>query len=179
MSEQLRTDNKPKENARPRHNRRPVLIGMLVGVVIGVVLCGVAVVTAMPRMMIVTQESQLSFDETVAALEKAIADKGWVVSTVADMNKSMAKHGVAFGPRVKLVKLCHPEYAKSILTTDRYVSTLMPCTFSVWEGDDGKVYLSKMNMGLMAKMFGGNIAKVMGGSVARDEHAILSGIVRD
>jgi hypothetical protein len=34
--------------------------------------------------------------------------------------------------------------------------------FCVWEDDDGKVYLSKMNLTLMAKMFGGNIAKVMG-----------------
>ena len=163
----------------PAHGKRGLLIGGLVGVAVGVVLCGTAVVWAMPRMMIVTQESQLGFEETVAALEKKIPEHGWVVSTVSDMNKSMAKHGVEFGPRVKLVKLCKPEYAKSVLTTDRHVSTLMPCTFAVWEGDDGKVYLSKMNMPLMAKMFGGNIAKVMGGSVARDEHAILSGIVQN
>jgi uncharacterized protein (DUF302 family) len=91
----------------------------------------------------------------------------------------MAKHGVEFDPRVKLVKLCKPEYVKSVLTTDRYVAPLMPCSFAVWEGDDGKVYLSKMNMGLMAKMFGGNIADVMGGKVVKDERAILSGIVRD
>ena len=56
---------------------------------------------------------------------------------------------------------------------------MMPCTFSVWEGDDGKVYLSKMNMALMAKMFGGNIAKVMGGNVAKDEERILSGLLKD
>ncbi len=154
-------------------------VGSALGLVVGALLCTVVIVGAMPKMMIVTQESQLGFDETVAALEEAIPAQGWVVSTVSDMNKSMAKHGVEFGPRVKLVKLCKPEYAKSVLTTDRHVSTLMPCTMAVWEGDDGKVYLSKMNMPLMAKMFGGNIAKVMGGSVARDEHAILSGIVQD
>ncbi|HPC96062.1 MAG TPA: hypothetical protein PLU87_14035 [Sedimentisphaerales bacterium] len=39
--------------------------------------------------------------------------------------------------------------------------------------------MPKMNMPLMARMFGGTIAKVMGGSVARDEHAILSGIVKN
>jgi uncharacterized protein (DUF302 family) len=159
--------------------RKPLLVGLLLGVAAGAVLCGAAVVTAMPRMMIVTQESRLGFDETVAALEEAIPARGWVVSTVADMNKSMAKHGVEFGPRVKLVKLCKPEYAQSVLTTDRHVSTLMPCTFAVWEGDDSKVYVSKMNMSLMAKMFGGNIAKVMGGNVARDERAILAGIVQN
>ncbi|RKY04309.1 MAG: DUF302 domain-containing protein, partial [Planctomycetota bacterium] len=82
-------------------------------------------------------------------------------------------------PRVKLIKLCNAEHAKSVLTTDRWVSCLMPCTMAVWEGDDGKVYLSEMNMGLMAKMFGGNIAKVMGGSVAREEKQILSGLLKD
>jgi uncharacterized protein (DUF302 family) len=158
---------------------RPALLYVLIGLVAGASLTGAALVTAMPKMMIVTQESQLGFDETVAALEKAIPAEGWVVSTVTDMNKSMAKHGVEFGPRVKLVKLCKPEYAQSVLRTDRHVSTLMPCTIAVWEGDDGKVYLSKMNMGLMAKMFGGNIAHVMGGRVVQDEHAILAGIVQN
>ncbi len=166
-------------NNNAKNTHRHTLLFIAIGLVAGVVLTGAAIVTAMPKMMIVTRESQLGFDETVAALEKAIPANGWVISTVSDMNKSMAKHGVEFGPRVKLVKLCKPEYAKSVLTTDRNVSTLMPCTLAVWEGDDGKVYLSKMNMSLMAKMFGGNIANVMGGSVARDEHAILSGIVQN
>jgi len=177
MSHKQETTQECNESKSP--NRKPLLVGLFLGAVAGAVLCGAAVVTAMPRMMIVTQESRLGFDETVAALEEAIPEKGWVVSTVSDMNKSMAKHGVEFGPRVKLVKLCKPEYAQSVLTTDRHVSTLMPCTFSVWEGDDGKVYVSKMNMSLMAKMFGGNIARVMGGSVAQDEHAMLAGIVGD
>ncbi len=159
--------------------RRPFLLGAMLGVAFGVVLCAAVILGAMPKMMIVIQESRLGFDETVDALERAIPAHGWVVSSVLDMNQSMAKHNVQFGPRVKLVKLCNPEHAKSVLTTDRYVSTLMPCTMAVWEGDDDKVYLSRMNMPLMARMFGGNIAKVMGGSVARDEHAILSGIVRD
>jgi uncharacterized protein (DUF302 family) len=162
-----------------RRRGKSLAVGALVGIAAGAVLCGLVMFTTMPSLMIVTHESALGFDETVAALEKAIADHDWVVSSVNDMNKSMAKHGVEFGPRVKLVKLCKPEYAQSVLTTDRHVSTLMPCSFAVWEGDDGKVYLSKMNMGLMAKMFGGNIAKVMGGKVARDEQAMLAGIVKD
>jgi len=160
-------------------SRRSWLVAGGIGIMVGALLCGSAIVIAMPRMMIVTQESQLGFEETVATLERAIPARGWVVSTVMDMNQSLARHGVEFGPRVKLVKLCKAEYAKSVLMTDRYVSTLMPCTIAVWENDEGRVFLSKMNMPLMAKLFGGNIARVMGGNVARDEHAILSGIVRD
>jgi uncharacterized protein (DUF302 family) len=161
-------------------NHRNIWLSGLAGLAVGFVLCGVVVFTVMPSLMIVTAESTMGFDETVAALEKRIPEHGWVISgdKPIDMNKSLAKHGVAFEPRVKLVKLCKAEYAKSVLTTDRHVSTMMPCTFSVWEGDDGKVYLSKMNMGLMAKMFGGNIAKVMGEKVVHDEEEILQGLLR-
>jgi len=172
------SEQQPQGMKKSFHHKS-LVTGGLIGVLAGVVVCGLVVFAALPSLMIVTHESELGFDETVAALEKSIKANDWVVSTVSDMNKSMAKHGVEFGPRVKLVKLCKPEYAKSVLTTDRHVSTLMPCSFAVYEGDDGKVYLSKMNMGLMAKMFGGNVAKVMGGSVARDEKAMLAGIVRD
>jgi hypothetical protein len=49
---------------------------------------------------------------------------------------------------------------------------------AVWEGDDGEVYLSKINMGLMAKMFGGNISKVMGKKVVDDENKILEGLLK-
>jgi len=94
------------------------------------------------------------------------------------MNKAMAKHGVTFKPRVKLVKLCKADYAKSVLTTDRHVSCMMPCSMAVWESDDGKVYLSEMNMGLMAKMFGGNVAKIMGGKVVHDEEQMLEGLLK-
>jgi uncharacterized protein (DUF302 family) len=178
MNEQQETVSRGPGKKSSGHSRKSLVVGVLVGMVAGAILCGGAIVAAMPSMMIVTKESRLDFDETVAALEKSVADHGWVVSTVMDMNKSMATHGVEFGPRVKVVKLCNPEYAKTVLATDRHVSTLMPCSLAVWEGDDGKVYLSKMNMGLMAKLFGGNIAEVMGEKVVKDERAMLSGIVK-
>ena len=158
-------------------SKKIILCGV-VGLIIGILLTIITIVAVMPSMMIVTKETSLGFDETVTALEKSIVENGWVISTIMDMNKSMAKHGVEFTPRVKLIKLCKPEYAKSVLETDRHISTMMPCTFSVWEGNDGKVYLSKMNMGLMAKIFGGNVAKVMGGDVAREEEIMLSGVLK-
>jgi len=161
-------------------NSKKWVIG-LIGGVIGFVLCGVVMFSVMPSLMIVTKESKLGFDETVAALEKRIPEHGWVIpgGKPIDMNASLAKNGVTFKPRVKLVKLCKAEYAESVLTTDRHVSCLMPCTMAVWEGDDGKVYLSEMNMSLMAKMFGGNIAKIMGGKVVHDEEAMLEGLLKN
>jgi uncharacterized protein (DUF302 family) len=54
---------------------------------------------------------------------------------------------------------------------------MMPCTMAIWEADDGKVYLSEMNMSLMAKMFGGNVAKVMGVKVVQNEEEIIQGLL--
>ena len=160
-------------------SRNTILISAAAGLAAGVILTAAAIVTIMPSMMIQTHPSRLDFNQTVSTLKKNIIDSGWVISTVSDMNRSMARHNVEFGPRVKLIKLCKPEYAKSILETDRYISTMMPCTFSVWEDKGGQVYLSKINMGLMARMFGGNIARIMGGKVAKEEHKMLSGIIME
>ena len=170
-----------KNEAATAKSNRGIWISGIVGLAIGFALCGITVSRAMPSLMIVTRESKLGFDETVAALEKRIPEHGWVVSggEPIDMNKAMAKHGVAFEPRIKIVKLCKPEYAKSVLTSDRHISCMMPCSMAVWESDDGKVYLSEMNMALMARMFGGNIAKIMGGNVVEEEEKILEGLLED
>ena len=112
----------------------------------------------------------------VENVQAAIEDNGWSSPATIDLQESMAKHGVTFPQRVKVVQLCKPEYAKRVLMTDRFVSALMPCAIAVWEDDDGSVQVSKMNTGLMGKLFGGTIAEVMGGSVAADEARILAGV---
>jgi uncharacterized Tic20 family protein len=68
MSEPQETTGEQKQ----RRTHRLCLLSALIGLVAGVLLTGAAVVWAMPKMMIVTQESELGFDETVAALEKVI-----------------------------------------------------------------------------------------------------------
>ena len=156
-----------------------IIISGLVGLVVGAVITGLVVVKTMPGMMIVTKPSRLGFEETVKAVQEGIKGQGWVSPATLDMNKSMAKHGVTLEPQVRVIQLCNAEYARSVLVTDRYVASLMPCAIAVYEGDDGKVYVSKMNTGLMGTLFGGNIAKVMGGQVAKDEHAILAGVVAE
>lgn len=166
-----------KRLATSSGNRKTWQAG-LIGGAIGFVLCGIVMFLVMPSMMIVTKECKLGFDETVAQLQKRIVDQGWSVKGVKDVSQEINSAGFDFKPKVNLIKLCKAEYAKSVLTTDRHVSCLMPCTMAVWEDDEGKVYLSEMNMSLMAKMFGGNIAKVMGGKVVHDEEKMLEGLLK-
>ena len=164
------------DNERAR-NGKAIGISMVAGLLAGVVVTGIVGWTAMPGLMIVTEQSRLGFDETVSALGEAISDRGWISPGTTDMQASLNKHGQEFPHRVKIIKLCHPQYAADVLTTDRHVACLMPCSIAVWEADDGKVYISKMNTGLVGKMFGGNIARVMGNKVGRDEAAILATVV--
>jgi uncharacterized protein (DUF302 family) len=130
----------------------------------------------MPERMIVVKRSKLGFDETVATIERAISEHDWNSPGTTDMSESLAKHGHDLPRRMRIIKLCQPEYAESILRTDPHVACLMPCSIAVWDSYDGDVYYSKMNTGLMGSLFGGNIAGVMGGNVAEDEHAILSAV---
>ncbi|MBD3265068.1 DUF302 domain-containing protein [bacterium] len=168
------------QNDREKHNRNKTRVRILgvgiVGLIAGIAITTVLVIVLMPGMMIVTKQSRFGFEETVTKIEQGIPAIGWASPGTTNMNKSMAKHGVEFVPRVHVIKMCKPEYAKEVLKSDRYVSCLMPCSVAVWESDDGKVYVSKMNTGLMGKMFGGTIAEVMGNKVSRDEHKLLNDI---
>lgn len=173
------SDETKSAASAPGPRRGGWIVPGLLGLVLGVVLTGVIVWQAMPGMMIVEHRSKYGLDETVSRLQTAIKDAGWSCPGVRNMNASMAKHGVTHDKQVRIVELCHAEHAKSVLTTDPHIATLMPCAIAVYEGDDGAVYVSGMNMGLMGKMLGGNIAEVMGGSVAADERKILSSVIQD
>ncbi len=156
------------------------LIPFIAGVVVGLVLAGIIGWLSMPGMMLVTHESRYdSIEETCNHLKAAIEANGWVSPGIRDMNMSMAKQGVQMEKPVRIIELCNARYAKDILMTNPEVSTLMPCAWGVYEGDDGKIYISGMNMGLMGKMFGGNIAKVMGTEVSRDEKTMLKGVITE
>lgn len=155
-------------------------IGSLIGgFALGALTVAIAVWMVMPSMMIVTHESEMGLEDTVAAIQQAMDAEGWASPGTINLNKSLAKHGEPFDKQVRVIQLCKAPYAKDVLTTDRYVSCLMPCTISVWEDDAGKVHVSKMNTGLMGKLFGGNIARVMGGKVAAEESRILASVVSE
>jgi uncharacterized protein (DUF302 family) len=150
----------------------------IAGTVSGILVTALLVYLLMPGMMIVTQSSRLGFDDTISSLEAAATNAGWSIAGKKNMNASIAKHGVEFGPRVEMLEICQPNYAKEVLTDARHVACLMPCSIAVYEDDAGRVMLSKMNTGLMGKLFGGTVARVMGGAVAHDEYTILDGIVQ-
>lgn len=148
------------------------------GLIAGILLTAVIVWLSMPKMMLVTHQSRYqTVEETCQQLKTAIEANGWSCPTIRDMNMTISQKGIQMDRRVMIIELCKAEYAKSVLSTNPEVSTLMPCAWGVYEGDDKNIHITGMNMGLMGKMFGGNIAKVMGSSVAIDEKLMLKSVI--
>jgi uncharacterized protein (DUF302 family) len=147
----------------------PILLGLLVGLILA---AGVMVVL-MRIAMIEVYKSSFSLEATVERLEQAIRAAGWMVPDSKRLNESFAKGKVAFPRQVHLIKLCEPHHAAEVLTDNRQMACMMPCTFAVYESDEGDVLVSKVNTRLMGKVFGGSIGRVMGGAVATEEKAML------
>jgi uncharacterized protein (DUF302 family) len=53
----------------------------------------------------------------------------------------------------------------------------MPCRVAIYEKSNGKVYVSRMNTGLMGKMMGGIIPEVMA-VASRESEEMVAAIIK-
>ena len=154
-------------------NKKTIIITAVSAFVVGVVLTGVIGFVSMPGLMMLEDKSPYDFDTTVEAFEQAVAEGGWSVLQVHDMQETLAGHGHDVDA-VKIYELCSSQYSAEILALDdeRIVSPLMPCRVSIYEKSDGTAYIGRMNSELMARPFGGVIAEVMQVAAVETEEVI-------
>ncbi len=114
------------------------------------------------NIFIVEKASRFRFDETVDLVKSAAEKGGWSVPAIHDLQQSLAKSGKHVRP-VKVVEICKAEYSGQMLeqNNERIISVMMPCRISVYEKDDGKVYLALLNSASMASGLPDNISRVM------------------
>jgi uncharacterized protein (DUF302 family) len=100
---------------------------------------------------VIESKSSSAFNETIDQLKKAAEEKGWKVPIVHNLQESLKKAGQDVLP-VSVIELCHPAYSGAILkdSKDRSISVLMPCRISVYQKDDGEVYISRMDPGSLS-----------------------------
>lgn len=153
---------------------------LLVGLLLGAGGTAVAAVKLMPKMMLMDQVSKLSFDDTVAAIEKAALIRGWKVPKVYDIQKTLQDAGHNDMTRVKIVSICQPHHAYNVLKNDpdKFVTAIMPCRVAVYEDAQKVVHVAEMDMGLMSKFFGPNVREIIGNQVAVEEKEMMSTIVQ-
>jgi len=149
---------------------------LIFGIIIGILLTAIIGWKMMPGMMLKEYQSPLSIEETVKKITENALAKGWVISDVKPLHKSVVKHGGGTLSPVMLINLCEAHHAFNILKDDanKIVSVMMPCTITVYEKSDGKAYIGTMNAGLLGKMFGGTVAEVMGSAVAADQQGFIA-----
>jgi uncharacterized protein (DUF302 family) len=122
----------------------------------------------------VHQSEHQDVDEACDALKVAIERQGLQCIAVRNLNASMKKHNVHLDRQVRVVEFCKADYARDMLEDNPEVSALMPCTFGVYEGNDGQVYISSLNQHLMGNLPGEAIVRVMRKRVAKDQADILA-----
>jgi len=145
----------------------------LVGFIIGIIITLILVWQLMPGMMIKERKSPYDMDKTIEIIKKNAEELDWKVPKEYDFQKSISEAGMDDIGKIKVIELCQPEYAYTLLKNDdsKFVSVLMPCAIAVYEKNDG-VYVATMQVGIMGKIFGGNINTTMS-KVSKDDHKIL------
>lgn len=148
------------------------------GFFLGMLLLGGLLFLLMPKMMIQVHPSRFaSVEATCQALTQAIEEKGWTVAGIRDMNAAVERGGSRLDRTLRVVELCNAHHAAKVIADHPEISTMMPCAWGVYPDKQGRIWISGMNMKLMATLFGGTIARVMGKDVAKEEAAILKRVV--
>lgn len=151
--------------------------GIIIGVVAGLILGWLITFLLMPKLMFKESKSNFEFEDTVAKVQAQIDAKGWKTPFVHDLQATMKKfdHDVL---SVKVFEICHPDHSYQILkeSDERIVSNMMPCRISVYEKEDGTVWISRMNSGVVAKPMNRIIRKTMS-SAAGDVEIIIADVL--
>lgn len=151
---------------------KTILTG-LGGLILGALLTMFIMFQMAPGMMLIEDESQYNFEESVAKFEASVKEHGWKLPATHDLQKTMKKFDYDV-KSVKVFELCHPDHAMKILEADdeRIVSTMMPCRVAIYEKNDGKTYFSRMNSKLMASTMGELINSVMAEAADQNEEIL-------
>ena len=88
-----------------------------------------------------------------------------------NLRQTMRRKGVDFAHRVRVLEICNPHHAASILTEDIRVNMALPCRIGVWE-DNGQTMVGTMLPTQLLLVFGESTT--MAETASQVEEAILA-----
>jgi uncharacterized protein (DUF302 family) len=104
------------------------------------------------RAMLYVRQAEGSVDEVAKKLEEAAVANKFGVLAVHNLKQKMNAKGVEFGPECRIVEVCNPKKAKSVLETDMSISNALPCRISIYE-EGGKVKVSTLKPTAILALF--------------------------
>ncbi len=113
----------------------------------------------------IEQQSPFNVSSTVEKLIDAAANKGWQNPATHNLQQSLAKSGQSVRP-VQVVEICKSEFSGKMLEQnhERIASIMMPSRISVYEKEDGKIYVALMDISKMTDGMPGELANAMKGA---------------
>lgn len=146
----------------------------LVGFLWGAALIFIGGVLYLRHALIEERVSDQNFDQITMRIPGIAGQfSNW---TVQDAGCTLPMSGD--GSRMRAYRLCNSAYAAEMISgeSDRRISAVLPCTFSVYEKKDGKTYLSRLNVSLLGRLLGGAPARVLPDEVNPDQELMLQTI---
>ncbi len=158
---------------------KPMTIGIIIGLIAGILIGWLVMFLAAPSLMFKESSAIADFETTVAKIEEQAVEKGWKIPAVHDLQATMKKFGKDVRS-VKVFEICHPDHSYKILSQneERIVSSMMPCRIAVYEKEDGSVWISRMNSGVVAKPMTRVVRKTMS-AAASDVEEIIADVLQE
>lgn len=151
----------------------------LAGILTGILISLAVIVVFAPKLMFTVSESKYDFERTKVLIEESTKAENWSMPHQYNLQATMEKHGFDVQP-VTVFSICKPDIAVRILDNDekRHISAMMPCRITIYEKEDGKTYVSRMNAGLLAKLLGSDVTAIMG-EAGEGSEKILAPLLKD
>ncbi len=103
--------------------------------------------------MLYAKQATGTINEVVAKIEAAAAANQFGVLGIHDLKQKMNSKGLDFGPECRILEVCNPGKAKTVLETDMSISNALPCRISVYE-EGGMVKVSTLKPTQLLGLFG-------------------------
>lgn len=119
---------------------RKFVVSRLLSLSVLLVLVGALVLPASAQSARVNVSSQKSFEQTVNALKSAVSQGGMMVMGTVDQGNMLAMTGLKMKGTLFLVG--NPTVGKQVFEQDPGAGLYLPLRIFVYEGKDGKTYVS-------------------------------------
>lgn len=114
----------------------------------------------MMDLMFVARQSQFGFDETIQKVKQCGEDAGWFNPMINNHEELEKNLGLEDPNKVATVSMCIARSAARILNVEKRLGVMMPLQINIFE-EEGRVYVSWMNLSLMGKAFGSVVSEIM------------------
>ncbi|NDJ60409.1 MAG: DUF302 domain-containing protein [Chloroflexi bacterium] len=118
---------------------------------------------------LITIESSQPVEETVAAIEAALEEAGFIIPLIVDHSANAANVDLELLPTT-LIIFGNPNVGTQLMQASRSVAIDLPQKMLVWEDEDGQVYITYNDPQYLAERHGiegmdellGNVANALG-----------------